>query len=336
MKKYNAKGIFHICLEDFIKYFSSVTMCLVNTKFHKETISAKLNYDDFILDAFDLVVAKKKKFYISIFQVVEHRKEYVRRDLIFFVLKIDNMAIYHISELVFDRNLNDIVTLEAGRYLIVPMSFNHWGTHKKCIPYNLAVQSKSEFKIEKRIMSSDILSDCILKQCLRKGKTFTKIFDNSKKGKLIIVSHSTSYDEEISFIVGKNKSPSKYLDIELEIKPEKLFIIAEKKISQYDGFDRLVIEEESNFTTSRNKLLTQDSISPLSLKVLAVVTHHANNLDEIYTRKKINIDEMKIDIILKKWKIVQSNLKFTDTPLHEIQDFNSEQLHFEQETKKFK
>ncbi len=127
-------------------------MCLVNTKFHKETISAKLNYDDFILDAFDLVVAKKKKFYISIFQVVEHRKEYVRRDLIFFVLKIDNMAIYHISELVFDRNLNDIVTLEAGRYLIVPMSFNHWGTHKKCIPYNLAVQSKSEFKIEKIII----------------------------------------------------------------------------------------------------------------------------------------------------------------------------------------
>ncbi len=84
----NAIGIFHICFEDFIKYFSSVTICLVNSKFHKETISAKLNYDDCILDAFDLFVTKKKEFYISIFQVVEHRNEYLRRDLIFYVLKM--------------------------------------------------------------------------------------------------------------------------------------------------------------------------------------------------------------------------------------------------------
>jgi len=330
----NAIGIFHICFEDFIKYFSSVTICLVNSKFHKETISAKLNYDDCILDAFDLFVTKKKEFYISIFQVVEHRKEYLRRDLIFYVLKMNNMSIYHESKLVFDRSLSDTMTLEAGRYLIVPMSFNHWDTHKKCFSYNIVVQSESEFKIEKRIMNSNILSDCILKQCLRRGKTNKEIFDNSKKGQLITMSHSTSYNGEINFIVGKNKSPSKYLNINLEIKPEKLKIVAKKIIPKYDEFDRLETEEESNFTSSRNRLTIRDSISPLNLKVLAVVTKHANNLKELYKRKKINLEEWEISVTFEKWEIVQSNLEFTEIPLHQIQDYNSEKLHFEQEIKK--
>jgi len=44
----------------------------------------------------------------------------------------------------------------------------------------------------------------------------------------------------------------------------------------------------------------------------------------------------KIDFEYENFKIVQSNLKFTDDPVHEIQNFDSEKLHFEQEIKKFK
>jgi hypothetical protein len=62
----------------------------------------------------------------------------------------------------------------------------------------------------------------------------------------------------------------------------------------------------------------------LNLKVLAVVTKHANNLEEIYARKKINKKEWKKRIKFQEWEIVQSNLGFTVIPLHEIQDYNSE------------
>ncbi len=109
-----------------------------------------------------------------------------------------------------------------------------------------------------------------------------------------------------------------------------------KIIPKYDEFDRLETEEESNFTSSRNRLTIRDSISPLNLKVLAVVTKHANNLKEIYTRKKINKKEWKISVTFEEWEIVQSNLEFTEIPLHVIQDNNLEKLHFEQEIKKFR
>ncbi len=47
----------------------------------------------------------------------------------------------------------------------------------------------------------------------------------------------------------------------------------------------------------------------------------------------IHIKEQAL-VTFEKWEIVQSNLEFTEIPLHQIQDYNSEKLHFEQEIKK--
>ncbi len=159
----NYSGNFYISFEDFAKYFTTLDICLVDSKFHEQRMTGEFNYDNGKLHAFELVVKKEAFFFISIFQIVEDRVNYDIRDLSFFIVekKGDSTQVHRMSNLKYDKSFCEVFTLDEGSYWIVPMSFNNLFTPKKYFAYNLAVHSYNEFNLKRLIVNLNLLSDCI-------------------------------------------------------------------------------------------------------------------------------------------------------------------------------
>lgn len=202
------------------------------------------------MQAFTLNVFETCEIDIGLFhKTVKNRRENSDLDLCFVVLKSNgcknSVGKYVVSS---KRQIKRFVgrehIFEPGMYIIVPCSFNFWYTSENSNMnnlYNLVVQSPKQFFIEQEMYAAFLLADTMIQLCLNQGSKTSSGLENAG-----IYTLAKSYSGLI--VVAENFNEHAYLHVELDC------------------------ERSNNVVSTRQALLTKDSIPPLHRQVLILLT----------------------------------------------------------------
>ena len=201
--------------------------------------------------AFTLIVFETCEIDIGLFhKSIKNRKETGDLDLCFVVLK-SNGKKNSVGKLITSskRSVRRFVgcehIFEPGEYLIVPCSFNFWYSKEALETnnnlYNLVIHSTKVFYLEQEMHSAFLLADTMIQLTTTLGSKTSSGLDNA-----CIYTLAKGYSGII--IVAENLNEKSYLHVELDC------------------------EHSSNVVSTRQALLTKDSIPPLHRQVLIILT----------------------------------------------------------------
>ena len=192
--------------------------------------------------AYQLHIFETTQIEMTLFQRSDiSRKELIESDLLLLVFnrKRPKFPFITSSKRLVKRFLNFDHIFERNDYTILPLSFNRWYTQNK-ISYNLAVHGSKTFLLEQDILPFDSLADAVISFALATGKKTHQFYivDKSFKGLLF---------------VANNTDPKKYLHVEINA----------------NGTENMV--------STRQSLVTYDSVPPLHNQVLMLLTQLESN-----------------------------------------------------------
>lgn len=131
-----------ISFEQFFQNFSSIDVCLFNTRWHRKHFEFKLplkadEKGEENLTVFDLVVPKAQRFEFSTFHKIEREKniKYAFTYLLVVFKRYRDDSIEHVStsDRMDNKEINHhSVILKPGKYLLAILSFNLWGETSRC------------------------------------------------------------------------------------------------------------------------------------------------------------------------------------------------------------
>ncbi len=113
----------------------------------------------------------------------------------------------------------------------------------------------------------------------------------------------------------------------MSFRPAKVKLTATRVNPENLENETLEFEENLNFRTTRNLLQIKYSNSPLSQKVIVVLTNHYKG----ERRKNLEAEGWKIVEVkdYKKWNVDWYKLEFFDLPSYKIQSTKNENFHCE-------
>ena len=243
------RAIFWISFDDLKKYFCSIDVCKTRLDLFESRITGFFSPEGTReTQAYQLVVFETSEIDISLFhKTVKNRRENSEADLAFIVLK-SNGSKDSVGDILFSskRTIKKFITkdhiFEPGQYLIVPISFNFWYTYANNNLYNLVLHSSKSFYLEQETHSQFLQADALIKLCIKNG---TRTINNIEHGCIYTLSKHWSG----LVVVAENKNPNMHLHVELDC------------------------QKSANVVSTRQILITRDSVPPLHRQVLMVLTH---------------------------------------------------------------
>lgn len=247
---HNDRGVFWISFNDLINYFSKIDICKSRLDWYESRMSGSFKPEgDGNLHAFQLEVLETTEINITLFhKSPKNRAQNEELDMCFIVLRASSPRTSLVGKLIaYSKHTISAFTghehiFEPGKYLIVPLSFNFWYSFRSNILYNLAVHGRKEFYLEQKSLPGFLLADSIIQMSMSRG---AKIYLGLEHACIYTLSKGWAG----LIVVAENRNESMYFHIELNC------------------------ENSVNVASSRQKLITQDSVPPLSRQVLIVLTH---------------------------------------------------------------
>lgn len=198
------------------------------------------------MTAFRLKVIKTCEIDIALFEKTDkYRNEIGDLDLSFVLLNSNGRKFVTSSNRLVRRFIGSEHLLEPGEYLIVPCSFNFWYSQdtfkSKNNMYNLVIHSTKVFYLEKEMHSVFLLTDAMIQLVINLGSKTSAGLENASIYTLV-------KDFSGIIIVAENLNEKNYLHVELDC------------------------ERSNNVVSTRQSLLTKDSVPPLHRQVLILLT----------------------------------------------------------------
>ncbi len=236
-------GLFWISYKDFLKFFYTFDVCKILSNWMEARMTGYFISHEFRdIQAYQLNIFETTQIEMSLFQRSDtSRRELIDSDLMLlvFLKKRPHLPFITSSGRFLKRSINKDNLFEAGEYTILPLSFNFWYTANK-VSYNLAIHGAKPFLLEQDILPYYILSDAIISFAINAGEKFSQ----EKKSSLYIV-----YENFIGIlVVAENTDPKKYLHVEINA------------------------QEAENIVSTRQSLITIDSVPPLNRQVVILLT----------------------------------------------------------------
>ncbi|KAF2895494.1 hypothetical protein ILUMI_10681, partial [Ignelater luminosus] len=251
-----------IKLEDLTKYFSAVGVCKLRNEWFEETVSGKYpTYEDQTPSFISFVVEETTQIEFVLYQeslrmLPESERRQMDLFLVIFERKGSSYELFDYSEY---RSTNLFIcheqTFQSGKYLVIPLSFNHWhSSHIKEPKYNLAFHSSRQI-ITRHIKLPLTLRDVLIPVAKKYGDV-------------------QDFLPRLRFYYFK-----------------KLFagglMMVENRYNEWAHFKCIAQESCCNITSSRgNTLDTSDSIPPNHGQIVAIYTKLKHEKSYAFYHKK--------------------------------------------------
>ncbi|CAF0703089.1 unnamed protein product [Brachionus calyciflorus] len=251
-RRNNDEGVFWISFYDFVKFFCSIDVCKTRLDWLDSRVTGYFSSEGTReMLAFTLIVFETCEIDIGLFhKTLKNRRENGDLDLCFVVLR-SNGRKNSVGKLVVSskRSVRRFVgcehIFEPGEYLIVPCSFNFWYTREALETnnnlYNLVIHSTKVFYLEQEMHSAFLLADTMIQLVTSLGSKTSSGLENA-----CIYTLAKGYSGII--VVAENLNENAYLHVELDC------------------------ERSNNVVSTRQALLTKDSVPPLHRQVLILLT----------------------------------------------------------------
>lgn len=258
------EGIFWMEYDDFIQYFNTIDVCKIRSNWMENRISGNFaSHDSRDIQTFHLIVFENCLIDLTLFQQnSKNRRESNDLDLSFLVVRYGQpigRLVMHSKRLV-RKFISQEHIFEPGEYLIVPLSFNFWYSSDAMLndQFNLVLHGSKSFFIEPEIYTNNLLADSLIELCLRKGKKV----EMSVQGANI---YSLTHEYSGLVVMAENLNTSGMFTVEINA------------------------TNSINVVSTRQTLLTSDTIQPLHRQILLVLTHFESGdgymLDYTYRSK---------------------------------------------------
>ncbi len=165
-------GVFWISLDDFLEYFSSITICKTDKNLHETRLKIKYQRKNRLI-GHRLIVRKTCEINMSFFdeQSCEcSTTETSKRN--YFVLKLNEKTTKKPIQMVkhyIEKNHESLY--ESGEYLILAFNSNFWLTSSSSNheTLNLVVHSSREIQIEEHEYDEEFLAQALIQLTMHKG-----------------------------------------------------------------------------------------------------------------------------------------------------------------------
>ena len=289
------QGVFWMSFGDFATYFCSIDICKTRLDWYESRLSGYFSPEGTRdMQAYHLAVFETCTIHIGLFQkTIKNRRDNNDLDMCFAVFD-SNGRRDHVGKLVtiskhtVRRFVGAEHIFEPGEYVIVPFSFNFWYTmnstanrqRQRTPPqiqasaaaaatpstsastsnattssdinnnsdggnnnlYNLVFHSAKVFFLEQEMHSAFLLADSLIRMCLSRGSRTNAGLENA-----CIYTLTRGFAGIV--VVAENFNQRAYLHVELDC------------------------ERSDNVISTRQVLVTKDSVAPLHRQVLIVLTH---------------------------------------------------------------
>ncbi|KAF2901391.1 hypothetical protein ILUMI_04794, partial [Ignelater luminosus] len=266
----NGSGDLWINLEDLTKYFSAVGVCKLRNEWFEETMSGKYpTYEDQTPSFISFVVEEMTEIEFVLYQknlrVLPETERY-QMDLFLVILKRNEKCSYELFDYTEYRSTNLFIchekTFERGKYVVIPLSFNHWHS--------------SHFKEPKYASSFNFVHLGILSLIIIVFR-FNLAFHSSKQIITRQIQLTLTLRDILIPLARKYGEPQDCLPELRLYYLKKSFLgalmMVENRYDAWAHFKCIAKESCCNITSSRgNTLNTVDSIPPQHGQIVAIYT----------------------------------------------------------------